>query len=347
MTDIQNFDELYPGRFIKAGMFNGHPATFTIKAVQHDMLEGDKGVEQKVVLSFNETPFEHVLPKVNAVCIKAMFGAQVTEWVGKRVTFYGTTGIMPFPKKKDEPCVRVYGSPDITEEIRCEFNPPRRKAVVQILKPTQSQVFTTIMASIAAAADNAPWEKSLGKAKQLLSEGTINDREHTEIEAAIQRRIQQAAPTQGQQSTAAEQQAGAAAEPAEDDAGNEGSVRPVKQADPATAAERSPASAHPADGGDGQAAVPQDATADAGEPAETPAQHDLDSDPLPAAGDSPAEPAASPDLKLRDRQQLIRSANALAPERKTEFLVGVSLESTAQLKTQAHADAFTQFVSGQ
>lgn len=325
MTDIQSFDSLYPGRFLKAGMFNGHPATFTIKAVQHDMLEGDKGVEQKVVVSFQETPFEHVLPKVNAVCIKAMFGAQVTEWVGKRVTFYGTTAIMPFPKKKDEPCVRVYGSPDITEEIRCEFNPPRRKAVVQILKPTQSQVFTTIMASIAAAADNAPWEKSLGKAKQLLSEGKINEREHAEIEAAIQRRIQQA---------------GAAVEQG-------GAVHPVEQPDSAKAVtgdeggasdERDDQSA----GGSAEGAEAQAADTDGAAVA-----GDLGSDPLPPAGDSPAEPAASPDLKLRDRQQLIRSANALPPERKAEFLASVSLESTAQLKTQAHADAFTQFASGQ
>jgi hypothetical protein len=315
MTDIQNFDELYPGRFIKAGMFNGHPATFTIKSVQHDMLEGDKGAEQKVVLSFNETPFEHVLPKVNAVCIKAMFGPQVTEWVGKRVTFYGTTAIMPFPKKKDEPCVRVYGSPDIAEEIRCEFNPPRRKAVVQILKPVESQVFAGIMASIAAAADNAPWEKSLTKAKQLLSEGKINDREHTEIEAAIQRRIQQA---QGQQPAAPE---------------------PVAQGGPASAVgadagqqeERKPT-------GD---AVPQE---DGGEAVAAPVV-----DPGPAAEpDSAAEqPTESVDLKLRDRQQLIRSANLLAPERKAEFLASVSLDSTAQLKTQIHADAFTQFASSQ
>lgn len=322
MTDIENFDELYPGRFIKAGMFKGHPVTFTIKSVQHDMLEGDDGEKQKVVLSFNETPFEHVLPKVNAVCIKAMFGPQVTEWVGKRVTFYGTTAIMPFPKKKDEPCVRVYGSPDITDEIRCEFNPPRRRAVVQILKPVQSQVFTGIMASIAAAADDAPWEKSLTKAKQLLSEGKINDREHAEIEAAIQRRMQQA---QSQQPATAEPEAAATPEPD---------------------AQGGPASADGADAGQQEEheptgdAVPEE---DGGEAAAAPAV-----DPGPAAEPDPAaeQPAESVDLKLRDRQQLIRSANALTPERKAEFLASVSLDSTAQLKTQAHADAFAEFVNG-
>jgi hypothetical protein len=61
-----------------------------------------------------------------------------------------------------------------------------------------------------------------------------------------------------------------------------------------------------------------------------------------------ADPAASVDLKLRDRQQLIRSVNALAPpERKAAFLASVSLDSAPQLKTQAHANAFVIFMQGQ
>lgn len=193
MTDIQNFDELYPGRFLKAGMFNGQHVTYTIKAVQHDQIEGDKGVETKVILSFQETPFEHVLPKINAVAIKAMFGAQVQEWIAKRITFYGTTAIMPFPKKKDEPCIRVFGSPDIAADVRCEWTPPRRKAVVQILKPVQSPVLIAALAAIEAAPDAAALDKFTARADQLLKEDKINDAEHAQITAAIAARSKAAA----------------------------------------------------------------------------------------------------------------------------------------------------------
>jgi hypothetical protein len=286
MTDIQSFDSLYPGRFLKAGMFNGQPVTYTIKSIQHDEIEGEKGTEQKVVLTFQETPFEHVLPKINAVAIKAMFGAQVQEWIGKRVTFYGTTAIMPFPKKKDEPCIRVFGSPDITADVRCEWTPPRRKAVVQTLKPVQSPVLIAALAAIEAAPDAAALEKFTTRADILLQEGKINDGEHAEITAAI-----------------------AARQPKEPPA-TEPDVS-VPAADPAPVA----------DGG-------------------------------PAAAAATADPVA---LKLRERQQIIRTVNALAPERKDALISALkenfefSSDSPipGQLSTQAHADFITSFVSSQ
>jgi hypothetical protein len=287
MTDIQSFDSLYPGRFLKAGMFNGQPVTYTIKSIQHDEIEGEKGTEQKVVLTFQETPFEHVLPKINAVAIKAMFGAQVQEWIGKRVTFYGTTAIMPFPKKKDEPCIRVFGSPDIKADVRCEWTPPRRKAVVQTLKPVQSPVLIAALAAIEAAPDAAALEKFTTRADALLQEGKINDGEHAEITAAIAARQPEETP---------------AAEPDVS----------VPAADPAPVA----------DGGPSAAVV------------------------------AAADPVA---LKLRERQQIIRTVNALAPERKDALISALkeqfefSSDSpiSGQLSTQAHADFITSFVSSQ
>jgi hypothetical protein len=283
MTDIQSFDSLYPGRFLKAGMFNGQPVTYTIKSIQHDEIEGENGTEQKVVLTFQETPFEHVLPKINAVAIKAMFGAQVQEWIGKRVTFYGTTAIMPFPKKKDEPCIRVFGSPDITADVRCEWTPPRRKVVVQTLKPVQSPVLIAALAAIKAAPDAAALQKFTTRADALLQEDNINDGEHAEIMAAIAAR------------------------------------------QPATEPDVSVPSADPA--------------------------------PVTDGGPSPAVAAAADPvaLKLRERQQLIRTVNALAPERKDALISALkeqfefSSDSpvSGQLSTQAHADFINSFISSQ
>jgi hypothetical protein len=43
---------------------------------------------------------------------------------------------MPFPRRRDEPCIRVFGSPDIKEEVICEWTPPKRRKLVQKLQPT-------------------------------------------------------------------------------------------------------------------------------------------------------------------------------------------------------------------
>lgn len=196
------------------------------------------------------------------------------------------------------------------------FAPEPEAVEAQEVAAGHSEVFVGIMASIAAAADNAPWEKSLTRAKQLLSEGKINEREHAEIDAAIQRRIQQA---QRQQPAAAEQQAEPATEPT-----------------PSTASEAE-ASAPAQDSGGAAAADP-----------------DPDSHPLPPAGDSPLEPDAPVSLKLRDRQQLIRTVNACAPERKAPLLAALGKHFTfdpdapiaSQLSTQAHADFVTAYLQG-
>lgn len=131
-----NFDDLYPSRFLKAGNIPNGKANYTIKAVAREPLETDQGTEEKVIMTFEETAMQLVLAKVNAVCIRAMFGSDVQQWIGKRVTLYATTAIMPFPRRRDEPCIRVFGSPDIKEEVVCEWTPPKRRKLVQKLQPT-------------------------------------------------------------------------------------------------------------------------------------------------------------------------------------------------------------------
>lgn len=126
---IAHFDQLYPGRFLKAGQFLGKQVTLTVKAVYLDDLQGDKGTERKAVVSFVETPSELVLCKLNGTCIAAMLGKAVPDWIGKRVTFYPTADLMPMPTAKgdDRICIRVWGSPHLDRDMTVEFAPPRRK----------------------------------------------------------------------------------------------------------------------------------------------------------------------------------------------------------------------------
>jgi ribosomal protein L40E len=160
MGDFQSYDQLYPGRFLRAGQFLGKPVTLTIKDVMHETLEGDKGKEQKTIMTFQEKNAAIVLCKLNAICIKAMFGSSIPAWVGKKVMFYPTDTLMPMPSAKGEDriCIRVYGSPDIASDMTAEFKPPRRKSLMIPLKCTKKaqQQGSTNQASPMAATQQTP-----------------------------------------------------------------------------------------------------------------------------------------------------------------------------------------------
>lgn len=130
-----DFDLLYPGRFLKSAQFSGRDVTLTIKAVRTEELEGDKGKQVKPIVSFVERPLELVLNRTNGLSIRAMFGRETNDWIGKRVTLYpekyhdNTTG-------EDTTCIRVRGSPDLKAAVTFELKLPRKKGVTKTLKRT-------------------------------------------------------------------------------------------------------------------------------------------------------------------------------------------------------------------
>ena len=189
MTEqLLDFSDLYPGRFIKAGNLHGKLVTFTIKSIEREELQGERGMEPKIILHFEETSLALVLPKINAVCLKALFGPNVPEWIGKRVTLYGTTKIMPLPTKKNEPCIRIWGSPDISEPIRCEWSPPRRKPIVQTLQPVQSDTVTSALGVIANATSVEGLQRIQARLAERLQEGRVTDAEHATLVKAVRAR---------------------------------------------------------------------------------------------------------------------------------------------------------------
>lgn len=145
VQEVTSYGELYPGRFIAADgklFANGNKPTLTIERVVLDELEGERGVEQKVVVALRETPQAWVLPKICGTCLRAMWGADVRQWIGKRVTLYATADIMPFPAgrgRKPDPCIRVWGSPDIDADVAVTFSPPKRKAIVMTMRAVRGE----------------------------------------------------------------------------------------------------------------------------------------------------------------------------------------------------------------
>jgi hypothetical protein len=150
-----DFDLLFPGRFVKAADLKGKDMTLTIEKVVIEELEGDKK-ETKGIVSFVGAKKNWVLNKTNALCLKAMWGRETDGWIGKRVTLFPTTF-------DDEPCIRVKGSPDLTEPLVFDLKLPKKKAKKMRLVPTGKATGSNPQPPVPESDEDAPpsdhWDK--------------------------------------------------------------------------------------------------------------------------------------------------------------------------------------------
>ena len=133
-----SYDQLFPGRFIKSGEFQGKDVTLTISRVRIEELEGDGGKKVRGIVSFRETKKEWVLNRTNGECLKALWGKETDNWLGKRVTLWPA----PFQDNltgEKTTAIRVRGSPDIDKPCTFELKLPRKKSATVTLAKTGSQ----------------------------------------------------------------------------------------------------------------------------------------------------------------------------------------------------------------
>lgn len=129
-----DYDQLYPGRFMKAGEFQNRDVTLTVSKVELEEMEDRKGKKVKPIVTFQGTAKQLVLVKTNGECVKAMFGRRVLDWVGKRITFYPAK-VEAFGE--ETLAIRVRGSPDIAHDIEASLNLGQKSRKVKLLKTTQ------------------------------------------------------------------------------------------------------------------------------------------------------------------------------------------------------------------
>ena len=138
---VKSYDEMYRGRWLRAGLLGDAHVPVTIEDVWMETLIGDEGPEEETIMSFVGKSAHYVLPKINAVCLVAMFGKQIDDWRRKRIVLYATAEIMPMPRKRGdsrppEPCIRIWGSPDIAQDVPVTFSPPRRRPIQMVMRAT-------------------------------------------------------------------------------------------------------------------------------------------------------------------------------------------------------------------
>jgi hypothetical protein len=139
MSLPDSYSELYPGRFLKADALKGHKITFTIADMDVQELEGESGKKAaKVIVTFAKPqnpglaklPLELVLPKTNGECFRRMFGNNPREWVGHKVTLFPST--TKFGRETVD-CIRIWGSPDIAEDMPITIPQGRKKALEMVM----------------------------------------------------------------------------------------------------------------------------------------------------------------------------------------------------------------------
>ena len=130
------YSELYPGRFLKADMFKGKKVQLTIKDINIEELIGENNKKDpKVIVSFVERPLEYVMPKTNGFCLKRMFGDDPHSWIGKRVVWYPTKTKFG---REDVDCLRIWGSPDIKEDMEITVPQGRKKRWETVMHATKA-----------------------------------------------------------------------------------------------------------------------------------------------------------------------------------------------------------------
>ena len=170
--------------WLKAFMFPASGRmTLTIKGVRKaEVTFDDQEPKLQTIMSFQEINSELTLAKINCVPLIKLFGNDVALWPGRRVTFYATSQVMPHSRRKDEPCIRVYGSPEIDEEITCEWTPPQRRKIVQKLHPTG--IFKPAMKKIQEAGPSQ-LESIRQRISELRASNDLSEEEHNQLIAKI------------------------------------------------------------------------------------------------------------------------------------------------------------------
>ena len=133
MNAPTHFDQLYPGRFLKAGDVSEKP-TLTIRTIEMEDLVTEKGPKTSAIVLFREDKRGLVLNKTNGYLLRAMFGADLSVWIGKRVVLHRDDAVQ-FGREVVS-AVRVFGSPDIAADVTTEYKHPKKKAVQVVLRAT-------------------------------------------------------------------------------------------------------------------------------------------------------------------------------------------------------------------
>jgi hypothetical protein len=137
---MPDYEVLYPGRFLKKESL-AEPKVIRIMAIDVTQLEGERGVEAKVVVKYKaaDGDGEMVFCKTNAVLTaEALDERDYDKWCNRLVTIWNNPQVDLKGKKVGG--IRVCGSPEMKGTKRVSIKRPRRKnPEIYDLAPTDNK----------------------------------------------------------------------------------------------------------------------------------------------------------------------------------------------------------------
>jgi hypothetical protein len=125
------WDELFPGRFLKACDLKGKEVTITIKRVYQEKIDG----KWKLIFEFPEGQDKHEMAcnRTNGEFAGAMFGKDPTKWVGHKITIRSEV-VWAFGEKTN--ALRICGSPELSKEVVIDIDMGRSQ-IRGTMRPTK------------------------------------------------------------------------------------------------------------------------------------------------------------------------------------------------------------------
>jgi len=133
MTD---YKQGFQGPYVTAVQIGDATPTLTIDRVELTeipAIEPGKPARDRWVIFYREAGKGMVLNRTNAECLVALWGRDVEQWKGHRVTLHTV------PVRvggKTEPGIRILGTPEITEPKTVQIKLPRKRPFPHTLQPT-------------------------------------------------------------------------------------------------------------------------------------------------------------------------------------------------------------------
>ena len=88
---MPDYRTLFDSKYVASYDLENGDVTVTISAVRSEELSAHNGdAERKAVLTFSDAKKEFVCVKTNCKLIAGMYGKDVDNWIGKRITLYKT-----------------------------------------------------------------------------------------------------------------------------------------------------------------------------------------------------------------------------------------------------------------
>jgi hypothetical protein len=129
------FAECLNDRFISAEELANAIWTVRIAQVYREQLASENGgVQTKTTMAIANGKGEiHrkkiVMNRTNLEALKAMWGDKVADWIGKRLHLHAIPNAF-----RGRPGIRVWGSPDLAEDVAFDLKLPKKSAQRMLLK---------------------------------------------------------------------------------------------------------------------------------------------------------------------------------------------------------------------